>query len=129
MDMADEDTEAASEPTHVEALAASKPKKFIDYAAFGRLLSDHMSSKGMMDRDVAKRVDLGRELFTYERRINAAASGKKTDPETVKAIADGLGLEVPYMDKAAETAPRSPFGSGRKKGGGGRVRGGGGEEE
>lgn len=127
--MADEAQNATGEPSHVEALAAGKPKQYLDYAAFGRLLSDHMTTHSMLDRDVAKRVDLGRDLFSYERIIADVARGKKTDPETVKAIAEGLGLDVPYTDKAPVAVKRSPFGDGRKKGGG-RGRGAsGGEEE
>lgn len=128
------------EKNHVEegphAMAVRKggrpAAKHIDYKEFGRRLDDFMHKEGYQERDVARHVDLGPEFFTYESQITSARGGYKTSVETVEAIAKGLGLEVPYLDKAPTVEKRSPFGAGRKKGsgGGGRGRGAdGGEDE
>jgi len=113
---------------HAKAVKKGKsPAKYVHYKAFGTTLNNYMNDKNMLAADVAKHVDLGEDLYSHERLVESARRGNKTSVKIVEAIAEGLGLTVPYLDEPAVTEKRSPFGGGRKKGGRGgasRARGG-----
>ena len=123
--MAEEVGAAAEEGAHVKAVTGNKaPAKYVDYPAFGKTLDNFMHDKCLQESDVAKRVQFdGIRAHEYEAHITKARRGQTTSVGIVKSIAEELGLEVPYLDKALMVEKISPFGRGRPKGSG-RGRGG-----